>query len=64
MEKQLNKNSMRPVFTFLFRHWRREAKIVTWIALSMALATVADLLMPFFSGTLVDAVAELLKGKQ
>jgi ATP-binding cassette subfamily B protein len=47
---------MRQVFAFLFRHWRLEIKLVTWIALSMAFATVADLFMPVFSGQLIDAV--------
>jgi ATP-binding cassette, subfamily B, bacterial len=57
MNKFLRKNAMREVLAFLFRHWRREASVVTGIALSMALATAADLLLPIFSGQLVDAVA-------
>jgi len=48
---------VRQVLAFLFRHWRREAWCVTGIAASMALATGADLLLPVYSGHLVDAVA-------
>jgi ATP-binding cassette, subfamily B, bacterial len=56
MNKSFSKNSMRPVFAFLFRHWRREPALVGGVALSMAVATVADLFLPMFSGRLVDAV--------
>ena len=48
---------MRDVLAFLFRHWRREGLVVAGIALSMTVATVADLLLPVFSGRLVDAIA-------
>jgi len=57
MFKFLSKNAMRDVLAFLFRHWAREKAVVTGTALSMAMATVADLLLPVFSGRLVDAVA-------
>jgi len=57
MNESSNKNAMRDVLAFLFRHWRREAWIVTGIALCMTTATVADLLLPVFSGQLVDAIA-------
>jgi len=57
MSNYSNKNAMRDVLAFLFRHWKREAVAVTGIALSMTLATAADLLMPVFSGRLVDAIA-------
>ncbi|HEX4229632.1 MAG TPA: ABC transporter ATP-binding protein [Bryobacteraceae bacterium] len=45
------------VFAFLFRHWKRRRATVLLIAASMTLATVADLLMPVYSGRLVDAIA-------
>lgn len=45
------------VLAFLFRHWKRRARTVWLIAVSMTLATIADLLLPIFSGRLVDAVA-------
>lgn len=48
---------MLTVLTFLLRHWRREWPVVAGTALSMAAATLADLLLPVFSGRLVDAVA-------
>ncbi len=50
-------NAMRDVLSFLFRHWRREAWLVAGIALSMMIATIADLFMPVFAGRMVDAVA-------
>jgi ATP-binding cassette subfamily B protein len=50
-------NAMRDVLSFLLRHWRREAWLVTGIALSMMMATIADLFMPVFAGRMVDAVA-------
>jgi ATP-binding cassette subfamily B protein len=50
-------NAIRDVLSFLFRHWRREAWLVTGIALSMMIATIADLFMPVFAGRMVDAVA-------
>jgi ATP-binding cassette, subfamily B, bacterial len=50
-------NVMRDVLAFLFRHWRREAWLVTAIALSMIVATIADLFMPVFAGRMVDAIA-------
>jgi ATP-binding cassette subfamily B protein len=57
MSENFNKNAMREVLAFLFRHWRREAWLVSWVALCMIVATGADLLMPVYSGRLVDAVA-------
>jgi ATP-binding cassette subfamily B protein len=52
-----SQNAMRDVLSFLFRHWRREAWLVAGIALSMMIATIADLFMPVFAGRMVDAVA-------
>jgi ATP-binding cassette, subfamily B, bacterial len=52
-----SQNAMRDVLTFLFCHWRREAWLVAAIALSMMIATIADLFMPVFAGRMVDAVA-------
>jgi ATP-binding cassette, subfamily B, bacterial len=48
---------MRDVLSFLFRHWRREAWLVTSVASLMCIATVADLFMPVFAGRMVDAIA-------
>ena len=57
MHESFRKNAMRDVLAFLFRHWRREVTVVSATALSMTVATAADLLMPVYSGRLVDAVA-------
>ncbi|AXC12965.1 Transport ATP-binding protein CydCD [Acidisarcina polymorpha] len=57
MRKTSRKNAFREVLAFLFRHWRREAMVVSGVALSMTVATVADLFLPVFSGRLVDAIA-------
>jgi ATP-binding cassette subfamily B protein len=56
-ESVKNKNAMRNVLGFLFRHWRREWPLALGTALSMILATLADLILPVYSGKLVDAVA-------
>lgn len=56
MQKFFRKSAMRNVLAFLFRHWRREAVMVSAIAFSMTVATAADLLLPVFSGRLVDAI--------
>lgn len=56
MSENLSKNAMSEVLAFLFRHWRREKWLVIWVGLCMLVATAADLLMPVYSGKLVDAV--------
>jgi ATP-binding cassette, subfamily B, bacterial len=56
-EERSSRNVVRDVLGFLMHHWRREAWCVTGIAMSMAVATGADLLLPVYSGHLVDAVA-------
>ena len=48
---------MRDVLAFLFRHWRREGPLVATVIVSMAVATGVDLVLPVFSGRLVDAIA-------
>jgi ATP-binding cassette subfamily B protein len=53
-----SRNVVRDVLAFLMRHWRREAWCVAGIAAGMAVATCADLLLPVYSGHLVDAVAK------
>src|SRR6201998_1073345 len=52
-----SQNVMHDVLAFLFRHWRREAWLVTGVACSMVVATIADLFMPVFAGRMVDAIA-------
>jgi ATP-binding cassette subfamily B protein len=50
------KNVIAEVLVFLFRRWKREWKTALAIALSMIVATVADLFLPVYSGRLVDVV--------
>src|ERR1700735_2404916 len=57
MRASRNNNVMRQVLTFLLRHWRREAWLVSGVACSMVVATMADLFMPVFAGRMVDAIA-------
>ncbi len=52
-----SRNVVGEVLAFLMRHWRREAWCVAGIAISMTVATAADLMLPIYSGHLVDAVA-------
>ena len=56
MNESSNKNKMREVLAFLFRHWRGERWLVACVALCMIVATAADLLMPVYAGKLVDAI--------
>src|ERR1700749_4529054 len=51
-----SQNVMRDVLAFLLSHWRREIWLVTGVACSMVVATIADLFMPVFAGRMVDAV--------
>ena len=55
--KSVSRKAILNVLTFLFRHWKKQPGTVWLIAISMSLATVADLFLPVFSGWLVDAIA-------
>jgi ATP-binding cassette subfamily B protein len=55
--KSVTRKAIFEVLAFLFRHWKRRPGTVVVIAVGMAAATVADLLLPVYSGRLVDAVA-------
>ena len=57
MNQNPSRNAIREVLKFLFRHWRREGWCVAGVAVSMIAATATDLLLPVYSGHLVDAVA-------
>src|ERR1700691_3420535 len=57
MRVSRSQNVMREVLAFLLSHWRREAWLVTGVACSMVVATIADLFMPVFAGRMVDAIA-------
>jgi ATP-binding cassette, subfamily B, bacterial len=56
MFRDLHKNPIAEVLAFLYSYWKRDRNAVLLIAASMALATGADLLLPVFSGRLVDAI--------
>jgi len=58
MNQNSGRNAVREVLAFLFRHWRREIWRVSGIAAAMTIATAADLLLPVYSGKLVDAIAQ------
>ena len=49
-------NTILEVLTFLYGHWKRERRAVLIIACGMAVATVADLFLPVFSGRMIDAI--------
>ncbi len=55
--KSVTRKAIFDVLVFLILHWKRRARTVLLIALSMAAATVADLVLPIYSGRLVDAIA-------
>ncbi len=56
MGRLLRNNAISEVLGFLYGHWKRDWKAVLAIACSMAIATIADLFLPVFSGRLVDAI--------
>src|SRR5215475_2127042 len=49
-------NSISEVLFFLYGYWKREWKIAVRVAISMVIATLADLFLPVYSGRLVDAI--------
>ena len=55
-QRENHRSAVTTVLAFLFRHWRREARWVAVVAAGMTVATAADLLLPVYSGRLVDAV--------
>jgi ATP-binding cassette subfamily B protein len=57
MTASTKNNAIRHVLSFLFRHWRHEKAMVALTAAGMAAATCADLMMPIYSGRLIDAVS-------
>ncbi|MBP2229008.1 ATP-binding cassette subfamily B protein [Azospirillum agricola] len=59
LKKSGRTDAIRAVLAFTFQHWRRQVPLVTWIAGTIALATLADVFMPLFAGRLVDALALL-----
>ena len=53
----LRGGAFRSVFNFVGAHWRRQPWRISAIIGSIMLATMVDVLTPFFAGRLVDAVA-------
>ncbi|HEY7576689.1 MAG TPA: ABC transporter ATP-binding protein, partial [Acetobacteraceae bacterium] len=47
----------RDVLAFSFRHWRRQARVVVFIAVGVMLMTLADVLLPVYVGRLIDALS-------
>jgi ATP-binding cassette subfamily B protein len=56
MLRFLSTKAILEVPLFLYNHWKREWRLVLQIALSIVIATVADLFLPVFSGRMVDAI--------
>ena len=53
----LRGGAFRSVFKFVGAHWRRQPWRITVILATMMLATMVDVLTPFFAGRLVDAIS-------
>ena len=53
----LRGGAFRSVFKFVGAHWRRQPWRITAILATMMLATMVDVLTPFFAGRLVDAIS-------
>jgi ATP-binding cassette subfamily B protein len=49
-------NTVLEVLAFLYEYWKRERRAVFTVAGSMAIATVADLFLPVFSGRMIDTI--------
>ncbi|HSE74553.1 MAG TPA: ABC transporter ATP-binding protein, partial [Dongiaceae bacterium] len=47
----------RDVLAFNFRHWRRQRRVVVFIAVGVMLMTLADVLLPVYVGRLIDALS-------
>ena len=56
MRRFLSNNAISEVLSFLYEYWRRERRAVFIIACGMAMATMADLFLPVFSGRMIDAI--------
>ncbi len=55
--KSAGTEPIRAVLAFSFRHWRKQLVLGGLIAGAMVVSTFADLLVPVYSGKLVDAIA-------
>lgn len=50
-------DAFRQVLGFTFRHWARQPKRIAFIAGVVMIATMAEVLVPMFSGRIVDAIS-------
>jgi ATP-binding cassette subfamily B protein len=50
-------DAFRQVLGFTFRHWARQPKRIALIAGIVMVATIAEVLVPMFSGRIVDAIS-------
>ena len=57
-------NAFRTVLAYSGRYWRRQPLLVLAVLVLIMLATVADVLTPYFAGQLVDAVASGAPGSE
>ena len=57
MPKAQAKGFIPEVLAFVFGHWKRQRRTALLIAGAMAVATVADLFLPVFSGRMVEAIS-------
>ncbi|MGR3541837.1 MAG: ABC transporter ATP-binding protein [Hasllibacter sp.] len=57
MSRTFKRSALRRAFSFTFRHWRRTPFGVALVAVTVLLATGADILLPLVTGRLIDAVA-------
>jgi ATP-binding cassette, subfamily B, bacterial len=51
----------REVLAFNFRHWRRQTRVVVFIAVGVMLMTLADVLLPVYVGRLIDALSPIVQ---
>ena len=50
--------ALRKVLSFTFRQWAGSKRLVTQVALGMAIGTLSEVVVPVFAGRLVDAVGK------
>lgn len=56
-DKALRSQAYANVISFALSHWKRQPGRIGWMTFSILLATLADVLTPFYAGQLADAIA-------
>jgi ATP-binding cassette subfamily B protein len=56
-DKALRSQAYANVLSFALSHWKRQPGRIGWMTTSILLATLADVLTPFFAGQLAEAIA-------